>query len=351
MDAPIDPATWAALDHRRNIGPIIGISVLCMVLATTAVTLRLYTRRFILKQVGPDDYLAVASLAGMLLVGIFECVHSQYGLGSHIWDVQAPEGVIDFFKFFYLGIIFYNVTLLFIKLALFFQYYRIVRQVSRYRFVYIGIMCLVVCWSVSQIFVMVFQCRPIYAYWDKTAAGTCAPEAAMQALNGAGNIATDIIVLLLPMPVVWRLGLKKAQKRALVGIFGLGFFTCIVSTLRLVFMLRVSRDITFDGVAITAWSVAELASGITCAALPTLRPLIGKYFPAFGTMAQSSGSRNYKVQSDSSASGKYSRSRGEEEDLEMRRRPEEDRGGVPGGAFDSSETELQRPEGTYWGKG
>ncbi len=35
----------------------------------------------------------------------------------------------------------------------------------------------------------------------------------------------------------------------------------------------------------TAWSIAEVASGILCAALPTLRPLFGRYFPSFSLSA------------------------------------------------------------------
>ena len=42
-------------------------------------------------------------------------------------------------------------------------------------------------------------------------------------MNSIGNIVSDFIILLLPIPVVWRLQLRLKQKFAVMGIFGLGF--------------------------------------------------------------------------------------------------------------------------------
>lgn len=52
-------------DNRGGI--IIGIVVICWVLATTVVTLRVYTRKVLLNQMGTDDYFAVASLVSLFL--------------------------------------------------------------------------------------------------------------------------------------------------------------------------------------------------------------------------------------------------------------------------------------------
>jgi hypothetical protein len=39
-------------------------------------------------------------------------------------------------------------------------------------------------------------------------------------------------------------------------------------------------DISYTFVSITSWSTSELTSGILCASLPTLRPLVIKLFPS-----------------------------------------------------------------------
>ncbi len=104
-----------------------------------------------------------------------------------------------------------------------FQYYRVVAQVRRFRIVYIVFMFLIGGWTISQIFIVVFSCVPVYKFWDPSVKGTCSNNVAEQDLNAIGNIITDFLVLLLPLPVLLRLQLEKPQKIALVGIFCLGF--------------------------------------------------------------------------------------------------------------------------------
>jgi hypothetical protein len=65
--------------------------------------------------------------------------------------------------------------------------------------------------------------------------------------------------------------------------------TCLVSAFRLMFVQSQS-DFTYSAVGLVTWSVAEQASGIICAGAPTLRPFVGRFFPAFATSTQASES-------------------------------------------------------------
>lgn len=82
------PETFA--DNRSGI--IIGIVVICWVLASTVVTLRVYTRKVLLNQIGTDDYFAVASLVSLLLSPQWNWGHclllNSYRLCCIYW---APE--------------------------------------------------------------------------------------------------------------------------------------------------------------------------------------------------------------------------------------------------------------------
>lgn len=42
-------------------------------------------------------------------------------------------------------------------------------------------------------------------------------------MNASGNIISDVLVLVLPLPMIKGLKLPRNQKIALAGIFGLGF--------------------------------------------------------------------------------------------------------------------------------
>jgi hypothetical protein len=125
----------------------------------------------------------------------------------------------------YISTVLYAASLLAVKTTLLTQYYRLF-SVQSVRFTYIAVMVLVIGWSVAQVFVAVFACVPVAAFWDdRVAAGaaTCIPRLTQRYVNAAGNIATEVMVIALPLPAIGGLNLPRAQRLMLMGIFSLGF--------------------------------------------------------------------------------------------------------------------------------
>ncbi|KAI0482031.1 hypothetical protein GGR56DRAFT_165987 [Xylariaceae sp. FL0804] len=267
-------------------GVVIGVATMCMVIGTTMVSLRLYTRYFLVGKIGLDDWMAILSAACLFALGVGQCFNVRSGLGSRIYTLDLPSALVPFLRDFWLALLFYNITLFFIKMTFLFQYYRVVAQVRNLRIVYIISMIIIGGWTISQIMLISFLCVPIEGLWDPSVHAQCLDDQAEQNMNAIGNIVTDFIVLILPLPVLLRLNLRAAQKWALVGVFCLGFLTCIISILRRVEGLQFSNDLTFSAVDVTVWSIAEVTSGITCASLPTLKPLASKFIPSFKTKMQ-----------------------------------------------------------------
>lgn len=108
-----------------------------------------------------------------------------------------------------------------IKLAFLCQYYRVfaVHKMKTVIWIVGGV---VMCWAVSQVLIAVFTCTPIHRFWDMTIDGTCVPNQPFWYINAAGNIITDVTILLLPLPALAKLQLRKQQKYMLMGIFSLG---------------------------------------------------------------------------------------------------------------------------------
>jgi hypothetical protein len=111
-----------------------------------------------------------------------------------------------------------------VKMTFLFQYYRIL-SIQKFRKILTAATVFVGCWSLSQVFVQIFICTPIKAFWDSEAAktGKCIPNILHWYINAGGNILTDIMVLVLPLPIISKLKLHRSQKWVLVGIFCLGF--------------------------------------------------------------------------------------------------------------------------------
>ncbi|KAL2170619.1 hypothetical protein VTG60DRAFT_4632 [Thermothelomyces hinnuleus] len=241
-DAPPAPA----FEDRR--ATVIGTVVFCLVWATTLVWARLWTRGAIIKKLGIDDYMfpngsRFSVLLAMYGSGIAIAHMTKYGLGRHIEVVEAAD-VPLYMRDFYVSIVMYCSALLFVKMTFLLQYSRVL-GVHRMRSVYLASMVVVGGWALSQVLVGIFTCRPVSVFWDPSSAlgARCIPNIPQWYINAAGNIATDVALLLL-------------------AIFSLGFFTVVISVVRIRYLRRFD-DFSWENVASSLWSVGELTSALT----------------------------------------------------------------------------------------
>ena len=58
--------------------------------------------------------------------------------------------------------------------------------------------------------------------WDVTVEGECIDDYVQDIVTGAFNIFSDLAILVLPLPMLWRLQLDINHKLGLVSIFLLG---------------------------------------------------------------------------------------------------------------------------------
>ncbi|KAH9897266.1 hypothetical protein F4778DRAFT_793852 [Xylariomycetidae sp. FL2044] len=285
MDPSLDTST---LPHDNKANILVGVVCLVCSIATVAVGLRFYTRGIIIKQIGADDYLVLVAMLLALATGISQCINTRNGLGKHTWDLAGPQEIMDYLQGFYVSITLYNAGLMLVKLTFLMQYYRVL-PVKKMRTICIVAMVIIGSWSLSQVLVGIFICDPIPGFWNSSLNAKCIPNLPQWYINAAGNIATDVAIFVLPLPVLGHLNLPKAQRLVLIGIFSLGFFTCAISVIRIKY-LKQGGDFSYENVEGSSWSITELCSGVTCACLPTLRPLVSKWIPSLSTRLHKSKS-------------------------------------------------------------
>ncbi|TLD19747.1 hypothetical protein PspLS_09334 [Pyricularia sp. CBS 133598] len=279
------------LDHESRVGNIYASVIISLTAVTVVVLARIYTRLFILKTFGLDDWAASISLLVTLACGILVGINATYGCGKHIWTV-SPGNLKQFFINFYFSIVLYNLSILFTKASFLLQYYRVLATTRSMKRVYMGFLIVVVATCISFTFVAIFACSPISDFWSFEAKRNCLPNFTIYYAQAGANIGTDVIIFALPLPALLKLRINGPQKLVLLGIFSLGFFATIISILRLTF-LDDSPDVTWSNAISSSWSTAELSIGLMCASLPSLRPLVGQILPrlasSFGKSTSPSG--------------------------------------------------------------
>ncbi|KAH8725892.1 hypothetical protein GQ44DRAFT_796079 [Phaeosphaeriaceae sp. PMI808] len=205
------------MSHRGQAAVVIsGISV---GLATITVLLRLWTRCFIVRCLGIEDYCIILSL--ICAIGLTICIGIQveYGMGEHIWSL-TPSDMRNSLKAFWASLIVYYLSLGLTKCSIILQYRRVFTT-RRFHVACWLVMAVVVAYSVWTVFGSIFACVPVRAFWTREPA-KCINQFSMWFTNAAINILTDFAIIILPMPVIQSLNLARRQKQALMGIFAVG---------------------------------------------------------------------------------------------------------------------------------
>ena len=64
----------------------------------------------------------------------------------------------------------------------------------------------------AQAIAWLYLCTPIQSYWDWTSHGTCVDIDAAYVVSAGLNVATDIVILVLPIWLLWPLRIRTLQK-------------------------------------------------------------------------------------------------------------------------------------------
>lgn len=166
-------------------------------------------------------------------------------------------------------------------------------------------------WMVISGFVF---CVPVSDFWtlNRTAhAKNCLPEGPVWYSNAAIQIFTDIVILILPMPLLSKLHLPRKQKAGIMLVFCVGIFVVATSSVRLYELKTLvhSQDISKTNAKAAVWSSLENNVSIICACLPTLQPLISRIFSFFfrpRPLHSSPGSRNHSTTTQLTTTHNYS---------------------------------------------
>ncbi|KAL1619286.1 hypothetical protein SLS56_010176 [Neofusicoccum ribis] len=189
------------------------------------------------------------------------------------------------------GFIVYNLALGVTKISIVFSYLRVFASTNRTRIACLVTLGLLVANTFQAVLTSVLSCNPVWLFWHPEKAllenppmryeDHCLNLKVMWFFQGSINIVFDFVLILLPMPVLKSLRISRTERYALMSIFALGGFGCIVSFLRLrsLHMAASSKDPGWDNVNSVRWSVIEVTVGIMCASLPQCKALITRLFP------------------------------------------------------------------------
>lgn len=197
------------------------------------------------------------------------------GGGHHIWDATYE----DYNVFNYYGVLdktIYYVTVGFVKVSLTLFIRRLASQSSaKWRWFCDIFLFTLAVYILTAIFWVSFTCNPPRAQWDKLYSGQLATEATCLKTSVQGkllsitHVAQDVILLLSPMIILWKVQMDGAKKMRLFGMWGVGLIAVLCGLMR---YLRTdfTSDVMWDYAELLVWTSLDVCIGIITVSLPVM---------------------------------------------------------------------------------
>lgn len=183
----------------------------------------------------------------------------------------------------------YIVALCFAKLSILY-FYRAIATKKTFRHFIHATIAFVSLYSFAAAVAGIFQCNNpseswntdrVFAQFDPNSAPpqakpVCFDPTKLLIFCGAANLFTDIVILLLPIPIALGLRIPMSKRLALIGIFSVGLVAIIASSVRMYFMMLWAQSAYNSaryGDDLLLWGQVEINAGIISASVPFLRLL------------------------------------------------------------------------------
>lgn len=137
-------------------------------------------------------------------------------------------------------------------------------------------------WTVAFFFANLFQCWPLWIDWTNFGFNyaNCINTNLMYLAQAWSDFLTDFMILLLPLPCIWKLQMSTTHKIGISGMFLLGALTVGAGIAKLVVWNKIVQeldvgflDISYRNTPMVYWAMIESSLGIVGACLPMFRPL------------------------------------------------------------------------------
>ncbi|RFU30236.1 hypothetical protein B7463_g6079, partial [Scytalidium lignicola] len=138
-----------------------------------------------------------------------------------------------------------------------------------------------------QVLYLAVWCRPIQQYWAVPVKDEqCASYRNHMITATVFNVSSDLMMLLIPLPMLITSRLPLKRKLVLCGVFGLGIFVILAAILNRYYNFHNNYSLIFLN-----WYVGEVATAVFVANIPLCWPLLRRVF-ALGTFGGSKRSRS-----------------------------------------------------------
>ncbi|VUC33090.1 unnamed protein product [Clonostachys rosea] len=264
---------------RRRVPDIYYLAGVMCLLSLLSMVQRFYTKAVLDKKIQADDYLLIfAYLSALATIGLTLLTFVETFAGVHAWEIPEVKYCM-LLVYTYISWAVYIICGSLAKVSLLTFYLRLSPQ----RWFYIATWTtigFVIAYTVALLPTMLMGCKFVDGRFGGDDKITCP---AVSLANAILNIVSDIILFVLPVPMVLKLQVRTLQKVGLLLIFGVGSLTIVTSIVRAVVLpvMMHSIDQSWEITNVSICIIIEANLFVMCAALPTLRKFFQHTTPKY----------------------------------------------------------------------
>lgn len=102
-------------------------------------------------------------------------------------------------------------------------YYRLLESIRAYVYTLYLVGFVIVGYSVALTLALLFACSPLEKNWTPSILeGSCINRPGAYLATAVTNTVSDIVLIIIPVRVVWKLRLRFAEKLGAIIVFGIG---------------------------------------------------------------------------------------------------------------------------------
>ncbi|KAI1186875.1 hypothetical protein F5B17DRAFT_401807 [Nemania serpens] len=251
-------------------------SLVIALLVIVALALRVVSRFYIALKLGWDDALVFAAAVFSFAQTVLFALLVFGGLGHHAETVPPPNQ-FSIPKVLFSFELFHILSLNLGKLSALFFYMKLFNSKSVARVTQWCILA-VSLGTLGLILWQFFFCHPLSKMWEWRGLETCGDRQPLYVAVCVWSIFTDLLVLVVPLPIIWKLKMERTQKIRLSYLFTAGLSVTATSVVRLAYIVTIDyhNDFSFHSVPSTFLAVLEPPETILCVSLPMIYSFLAR---------------------------------------------------------------------------
>ncbi|RYP89865.1 hypothetical protein DL770_004017 [Monosporascus sp. CRB-9-2] len=220
-------------------GPaVVAVGAASLAISSIAVALRFWSRtQSATTSFWWDDYVLLVTTIFSHAFLSLNVAWTNIGLGKHI-EAIPPGSLMPTVYISKASIELYSVCIWLVKVSALLLFARIFSVSRRFRVSLWGFGAYVTAWFLCTAIVPWFNCSPVRKTLDPFIPGICFDRMRWFLGSAFINAFTDLLILLLPMPLVWRLNMTLLRKISVTFVFLLGYCSAFLSFGRFIIIVR-----------------------------------------------------------------------------------------------------------------